>query len=152
MYVLEALIADEALIWKALPLYGAVVRLSQGKAMIPFSKWMREFYDIPRFPFTEGEPQLIPESIVSIAAPIAKAGRVAYIEANFFGGDGTQACVVWDSGGEILRLFKEPKAINAALRLLGVEVRDAHDEFDALDLGRHRDTERWKAIWTSTPP
>jgi hypothetical protein len=142
-YTLQALIADEVAIRKTAPPDAIVVPLPQGKAMIPFSDELREAYDISFLPLTdEGAPE-VPGGIAAIAEAIAKAGRVAYVEAEFFGGDGTQACVTWDATPRASQPLVDAGAINAALRFLGVNVGDHHDEFDALGLGRHRTTEEW---------
>ena len=147
-YTLQALIADEAVIRTAVPTDAVVVRLPQGKAMIPLSNRMREDHDIPFLPLTDEATAAVavPESIAIIAESVAKAGKVAYVEAEFFGGDGTQACVTWGGTGQGSKPVVNVGAINTALRFLGVQVGDHHDEFDALGLGRHRGTEDWEHL------
>jgi hypothetical protein len=79
-------------------------------------------------------------------------GPVAYVEAEYFGGTGEQSAVVWDAGQVVLsHLHLAEKAlipavgtpISQALRWLGVAKGVHQDEFDAVGLGRHRDTEDW---------
>ena|SRR5436190_8542052 len=83
---------------------------------------------------------------------------LAYVETDYFGGDGWQAAIAW-AGGEVVfgpvrttDLWEGGKyvptplldgAVNRAVRLLGVERGTARDEFDALGLGRHRSNEGW---------
>lgn len=74
---------------------------------------------------------------------ISASGAVAYIEAEFFGGVGNQNATVWSSGEAILPPIQDPKAINMALRLLGVSKGSFHDEFEAMGLPRHRGTDDW---------
>lgn len=76
-------------------------------------------------------------------------GPIAWLEATYFGAMGTQAAAVW-GGGVIVqpgRRFPEeglaeppwgdPRGpINEALGQLGVDVGDARDAFDALELWR----------------
>ncbi|GLY53433.1 hypothetical protein [Lentzea sp. NBRC 102530] len=78
-------------------------------------------------------------------------GPVALVDAEYFGGVGTQRAEVWDQGhlvlGPLVRGHGDPppdvSPISLALRRLGA-VRGEHlDEFDAVGLGRHRDTSRW---------
>jgi hypothetical protein len=142
-YTLQALIADEAVISAAVPTGAVLVRLPQGKAMIPLCNKMREAHDIPFLPLTDEGTAEVPDGITAIAEAIVKSGRVVYVEAEFFGGDGIQACVTWDSSLQASRPLVDGGAINTALRFLGVEVGGHHDEFDALGLGRHRGTEAW---------
>jgi hypothetical protein len=142
-YTLQALIADETVISMAVPTGAVLVRLPQGKAMIPLCDEMRDAHGIPFLPLTDEGMAEVPDGITAITDAIAKSGRVVYVEAEFFGGDGTQACVTWDSALRASQPLVDANAINSALRFLGVKVGDHHDEFEALGLGRHRDTEDW---------
>jgi hypothetical protein len=76
-----------------------------------------------------------------------------------FGGTGTQAMVAWRDGevwaGPATTEFSWPPpdpassphwAFNQALRKLGVDRGEALDEFEALNLGKHRHTENWPAM------
>lgn len=79
----------------------------------------------------------------------AGAGRLAYIETNYFGGTGSQAAAVFAAGAITVRasipVGREPIGrdgpINTALRALGVEASAGEDEFDTVGLGRFRDLE-----------
>jgi hypothetical protein len=68
---------------------------------------------------------------------------VAYIEAEFFGGTGGQSAVAWSGGSRVLGPLHAQEAINETLRFLGVRADGARDEFDAVGLGRYRDTADW---------
>jgi hypothetical protein len=69
---------------------------------------------------------------------------VAYVETEYFGGEGTQAATVWDRGATIFGPAEaEAGPINQALRRLGVERTAGEDEFDKVGLGRHRRNEDW---------
>ncbi|AGM08477.1 hypothetical protein [Amycolatopsis keratiniphila] len=79
-------------------------------------------------------------------------GAVAYVEAEYFGGAGTQSAQVWERGETVLGPLHvdedEPdpadgSPISQALRRLGVLKGDHFDEFDAVGLGRHRYTDDW---------
>ncbi|MEU5696868.1 hypothetical protein [Actinosynnema sp. NPDC020468] len=90
-------------------------------------------------------------------AACSATGPVAHLEADYFGGVGTQSARVW-RGGELvlgpLRLEEddprppEGTPLSRALRHLGVARAHHHDEFAAVALGRHRRTEDWVV----TPP
>jgi hypothetical protein len=77
-------------------------------------------------------------------------GTVAYVEAEFFGGIGTQRAEIWTDGtltfgplemaeGETV----EVTPISQVLAKLGVKRTGYPDEFDVVRLDRHRDTEGW---------
>jgi hypothetical protein len=88
-----------------------------------------------------------------IAQAVAGTARVIYIEAEFFGGTGSQAAVGWQGGvvrfgprrtqtptedreGYTVVLDPYKMAINVALRWLGVTRSERPDEFDTVGIGR----------------
>ena len=84
------------------------------------------------------------EKIEAAGRELSRHGIVAYVEADYFGGTGDQSCVVWEKGQELLRETRSAKAINHSLKLLGVVCSaEAVDEFDTVQLGRHRSAESW---------
>ena len=96
--------------------------------------------------------------IEALARRVSHTGPIAYLEAEMFGGVGTQATIVWLNGevwlGPATTQFGWPPpdratsphwAFNQALRQLGVTRGAAFDEFDAVGLGRHRHTGDWLA-------
>ncbi len=79
-------------------------------------------------------------------------GPVAYVEADYHGGGGTQTAVVWQSGrlmtGPLLlgrreEYDDETAPIMVALRALGVAATAGRDEFAVAGLGRHARTVDW---------
>lgn len=84
------------------------------------------------------------DTISSYCREISKFGLVAYIEAEYFGGTGSQNAMVWDSGQVIFEETLSESAINRSLEILGVHKVQGKDEFDTVGLGRHRDTEDWE--------
>jgi hypothetical protein len=94
---------------------------------------------------------------LALAEVLAKASAipVAFVDAEYFGGRGTQAAVVWEGGRPILEasvpddmgpLPPEGGPIDKALRLLGAVAKNGEDEFDSVGLNRFRRTEDWLAI------
>lgn len=84
------------------------------------------------------------DTISSYCREISKFGLVAYIEAEYFGGTGSQNAMVWDSSQVIFEETLSQSAINRSLEILGVCKLQGKDEFDTVGLGRHRDTEDWE--------
>lgn len=80
-------------------------------------------------------------------------GAVAYVEADYTGGVGTQAAQVWDAGSVALGPLRlavgdpippEGSPISRALRQLGVDRGEHADEFEAVGLNRpHPNTANW---------
>ncbi|MFJ4093758.1 hypothetical protein ACIPYS_19460 [Kitasatospora sp. NPDC089913] len=96
-----------------------------------------------------------PDGLERRLAAWSKAAPIACVEADYFGGTGTQRAAVWADGrldvgpvtsGEFEPFPPEGSPISQALRRLGARVGegdDARDEFDAVGLGAHRATASW---------
>ncbi|MFJ8112045.1 hypothetical protein [Streptomyces sp. NPDC096132] len=98
----------------------------------------------------------------------SRGGPIAYVEADFHGGDGYQTSAVWRTGAKVWGPahtwdFTGPREdwpINAALALLDVvpsssEEADYHDLFLEVGLGREQDMDGWQlagrtARWAAT--
>jgi hypothetical protein len=109
---------------------------------MPIGEGIRDRLGIPFLEFWHTD-----EALCRVTDLVALFGnkKLAYVEAEFFGGEGGQASAVWEEGKPVLGPLREDSAINQALKSLGVTKGTAHDEFDAPGLGSRRDTEGWKA-------
>lgn len=143
-----------------------VVELPQGYGLVPITPGVFDHLG-----GSTAEPFgdtfcLLSSGIEAVARRASYTGPIAYLEAEMFGGTGTQAMVAWRDG----EIWLEPAttefewpppdpasnsqwAFNQALRELGVDRGAAFDEFDALNLGKHRHTEGWQlyAAGVSSP-
>jgi hypothetical protein len=94
----------------------------------------------------QGGPfQFLSPELVDIVSSASLGGRIAYIETEYWAGDGGQGAVVFcDAKLEYGPAWGRLGPINEALRLLGVRARArAIDEFATVGLGDHRTTEDW---------
>jgi len=117
-----------------------LVPLTQGMALIPLTDELHD--EIGSGGEVEPFEKLSP-GVEQWAQRISFAARIAYIEAEFFGGDGGQSAVVWSGSSRVIQPIHSQDAINQALCFLGVRIDNAHDEFDAIGLGQHRNTHDW---------
>ena len=153
MYCLRAVIASEPVLLKLVQsIEGArVVPLDQHLSLLPMTDALLEALTVAGAPGLDGFLDA-PAGFGSVLAACSANGPAAYVEAEFFGGMGTQSAQVWDGGqvvlgpvvveeGELTPAAGSP--ISQALRQLGVAKGDHFDEFDAVRLGRHRDTQDW---------
>jgi hypothetical protein len=154
-YVLQCVIAPaEALQPCRAFADGVVADLGRGLGLMPmthalFDEVRRDGEADPRF----APAQLFPPGFEVLLAAWSVAGPVAYAEAEYFGGIGSQFAAVWRGGtlvlGPLVLTEDEPvpapgwTPISQALRHLGVPADGHYDEFDAIGLGRHRYTEDW---------
>ena len=84
-----------------------------------------------------------PPALLKLCEDLSKRETIAYVEAEIFGGAGTQAYIIFSKGKQIGLPVVSDDAINQALRLLGVSKAGAVDEFEAVGLGRYRSTDEW---------
>jgi len=82
-------------------------------------------------------------AVVDRAVAASEEGPLAYVEAGYFGGQGSEMAAAWDQGDMVMEPTESNNPINQALRLLGVKAVPPDDEFDTIGLGRHRRTARW---------
>jgi hypothetical protein len=143
MYTIQGVIADRKVIKHEQTSGAKIVGLPQDMVLIPFAGTWSESKNIPILPLTDGKVFELPAAISDICSLLSKNGKLAYVEAEFFGGDGTQACSLWEKGMMVGNPRQDRHAINTALQFLGVERGTNLDEFEALNLGRFRETQAW---------
>jgi hypothetical protein len=153
MYRLHALIATEHLLRD---LAGAgegahIVPLGQHLSLLAMTDALFDAFTVAGAPQLDGFWKA-PAGLGRALAACSRNGPVAYVEAEYFGGAGEQSAKVWEGGKVVLGLLRLaerapiPAAgtpISQALRRLGIAKGDYQDEFDAVGLGRHRDTGHW---------
>jgi hypothetical protein len=163
-YVLQAFIAEEPVLRRAAEgLANAhIVPLRRGFALIPLTDALDEEI-IARLSDSEVQGSVgdswIYASAVRWAVASSSHGPIAYVEADFFGGTGSQEAVVARDGaitfgpkhsdnfaGSVKASPLRKWAINGALSHLGVRAVLFSDEFNAVGLGRCRETEDWLAV------
>lgn len=151
-YVLNAVVAEAAL----LRAHAAdhpdmyVLDLAQGLGLMPMGDELHDRVSKP-----DGDRMafwLLPGGFGDVLAAWSHAGPVAYVEADYFGGTGEQRAAVWEAGRLVLGPLHngvdeafpaEGSPISQALRRLGARRGEHGDEFDAVGLIRHRDTDDW---------
>ena len=142
-YTLQAIVGNADVL---VPVVGnlPVVVLPQGKVLIPLTTDVRsQSGEIAFLPFTDEGDVVVPEALTALCEKLSAHGRIVYLEAEFFGGAGTQAMLVAEHGKVIEGPLVDVNAINVALRSIGVTAATALDEFAALRLDSHRDTDQW---------
>jgi hypothetical protein len=85
------------------------------------------------------------EALKTTLVDLSSGGPVAYVETEYFGGQGTQGATIYDRGQCVFGpITNDARPISDALRLLGVTVEPGqHDEFEAAGFCRHRSNEDW---------
>ncbi|MBD0688547.1 hypothetical protein [Streptomyces sp. CBMA123] len=135
-----------------------VVPLAQGLALIPVTSAVLAALQgdaaVPK-PGSGAGFGWHPDGFELRLAAWSKAGPIACVEAEYFGGSGTQRAAVWSDGRVVLGPLTsggfepvpaEGTPISRALRRLGGHVEPGRvDEFDSVGLGARRRTADWAA-------
>jgi len=136
-----------------------VVEVAQGMALMPMTGVLHDRLTVPGHGDELGF--ILPIGFENTLAGWSADGPIAYVEADFFGGIGSQSAAVWHH--RVLALGPlhhptgeqhtgEPSPISQALRHLGVTRGRQADEFAAAGLDRHRDHDGWLAEIGVQPP
>ena len=144
-YVISGVIARRETLATAVGL--PVVELRAGMALAPLARSFWEERGVASLPLIDAMERGadVGEEFWRVAEMFARLSLlspVAYVEAEFWAGEGTQASVVWREGVATDEPRYAPNAISLALEEIGVLALGS-DEFDVLDLGRHRSVEAW---------
>jgi hypothetical protein len=130
-----------------------VCPLAQGFSLLPITEAFAEELAVSQ-PEVKGSltkplPSLS-DGLQALAFSISHETPVAYISTCYFGGQGKQDAVVWSKGS--VRFSPVTKGydqvwpnspISQALRMIGVVAKEGEDEFDTVELGKHRKTHQW---------
>lgn len=155
-HIIQGMIGSQRALLPVQQRYGRsrVIELSYGVCFLPVTE---EFFDaIPDdgrstekieangFGFLWLCPKLI-----ALLKDASGSESIAYIETEYFGGEGGQGALVAKDGQIVFGPSGDDQSINTALRMIGVKHGDACDEFDTIELGRYRSNEDWLENWTT---
>ena len=120
------------------------VELNGGLMMLLLISDLRTRLGIPDLPLADQPDQPgVPEPLAALCRKLSQRGLVAYLEPEFWCGQGMQAHALFRAGAGLGFPVVAEHAINQALRQFGVRPGVHRDEFDAVGLGRHRETDQW---------
>ena len=143
-YTLQAIIIPVSLREHAVKRGLSCVRLAGSDlCLIPLAADQIETLDIPFLPLTDGGKATIGPDLDTLCRAMSINVKFAYVEAEFFGGAGTQGFALYENGAPASAPTVHAEAINQALRWLGVRHESNKDEFDTIGLGTHRSTSGW---------
>src|SRR4051812_21227113 len=112
----------QAIVGKAETLIPAIgdlpyVNLPQDTVLVPLTSDVRSASGpIPWLPFTDDGLDVAPESLIALCKMLSARGPIAYLEAEFHGGEGVQAMLVATAGNVVVGPIVSADAINVALR------------------------------------
>ena len=158
-FVLEAVVGREPALRSLAAGHprAVVVPLAFDLALIPITREvaasLAETY-AGGLPSRQPDLDRLPDGVKAELARRSADGPIGYLEAEFFGGTGTQWAALWSGDSMVVGPLRvdedehfpaEGSPISQVLAALGVVRGDHNDEFDAADLLRHRHTDDWTA-------
>jgi hypothetical protein len=153
MYCLQAVVATHRVLSDlvAATVNAQIVPLGQQLSLLPVTDALLKAVTIASAAQPSGFWKM-PAGLDHALAACSANGPVAYLEADYFGGTGSQNAQVWEHGQIVLGPLHlaedqpfpaDGSPISQALRRIGVDKGHHHDEFDAVGLSRHRETDDW---------
>jgi hypothetical protein len=120
-----------------------IVDLAQGLSLIPFTEEL--FDQINNFETGRNIQtfEYLTTTVEDNILKIVSSKLIAYVEAEYFGGEGGQVGIIWTGGRRMAQFKYGQDVINAVLKHFGVIAEKDKDEFDTLGFRRHRDTADW---------
>jgi hypothetical protein len=144
-YVLQAFIVNKSSQNKLTDFYrnAVAVEIGQELSLIPFTTEL--FDEVNRHVESKqiGRFDCLRENIEVELLKRTQNIKIAYIEADYFGGRGEQIAIIWEENKRIYLSDPGDNEINKVLKSFGVIADKGSDEFDTLSLGRYKKTERW---------
>lgn len=119
------------------------VNIGQGLFLIPLTERLYDQINNFAEPILLNNFEYLSESIERNVLDTLGNAKFAYVEAEYFGGEGGQNAIIWNNGRrEQILPFGQDK-INQVLRYFGVAAKDGKDEFNTLGFHFHRNTKDW---------
>lgn len=147
-YTLRAWLSTETLLQQVATRWNKarVVLLKQGMAIIPVSHALYDEHHLHQQvekPYVEFD--YLTTEMIEHAVEISAIAPIAYIEAEYFGGIGTQAAILWEARQLKLGPLHSEQIgpIDTILKYFGVVRENEFDEFYAVGLQKHRHTDEW---------
>ncbi len=144
-YTLKAYIGKEENLNPILKKYSESqkVNLNGGIYMIPMTDEL--FDEINEMKSSSGIAtfEFLTENIEQKTIETIGNRELAYVESEFFGGQGGHIGIIWRNGKRDFLTESDKISMNKILKLLGVKRSLLKDEFDTVGLAENRHTEDW---------
>src|SRR5689334_13623168 len=119
-YILRAFIGKNNALDGIVRSYPTAKKVSfyQDLSMIPMTDMLFDEINKLSISHDMGSFMLFTEKVENEILNIIEMGQVAYIEAEYFGGIGSQSSIIWENKKRTNLFDKDPGAINLALKKL----------------------------------
>ncbi len=144
-YTLKAYLGKEENLIPILKKYSQSqkVHLNNGIFMIPMTDEL--FDEINEMKHSSGIStfEFLTENIEQKTIQVIENRELAYVESEFFGGQGGHIGIIWKNGKRDFLTESDKNSMNRILKRLGVNRTLLKDEFENVGLDKNRHTEDW---------
>lgn len=117
--------------------------IGQGLCLIPMTEDLFDQINIFAVSNPVDKFEYLTDNIEAKILQLFAGKKVAYVEAEYHGGDGGQIAIIWKDDKRYKFLEFGQDKINEVLKDFGVIAEKGEDEFSTLGLGLHRHTRDW---------
>ncbi|TGM03124.1 MULTISPECIES: hypothetical protein [Leptospira] len=145
-YFLEAIISKSEQLDKLTFLFKnktAIVPLIDGYKLIPLTEDALELLNDDEEVFLIKEYSNLSVKLYSILIKFSQIDKIGYIEAEYFGGVGSQNAILFENGKVIFESVRQQDSINLLLKKIGVKKKFFKDRFEYIGLNKCRNTSDW---------
>jgi len=119
------------------------VNLNGGISMIPMTNELYDEINEMKSSSRISTFEFLTENIEIKTIQIIENREIAYVESEFFGGQGGHIGIIWRNGKRDLLIEWHKSSMNKILKRLGVNRTLLKDEFEKVGLDKNRHTEDW---------
>ena len=119
------------------------IEIGQGLTLVPMTKELFDEINESVVSNSVNKSEYLTDNIEIKVLKLMADKRFAYVEAEYFGGEGGQIAITWNNQKRENLLEYGQECINSVLKDFGVKNKIGIDEFETLELGRHRNTIDW---------
>ena len=119
------------------------IEIGQGLSLIPMTEEL--FDQINNFVVSNSVDKFeyLTDNIETKILHLIDDKKFAYVEAEYFGGEGGQMAIIWENNKREKFLEFGQDKINEVLKDFGAIAEKGHDEFLTLGFGLRRNTREW---------
>jgi hypothetical protein len=119
------------------------VDIGQGLSLIPMTEELFDQINDLSSSASVDKFEYLTEKVEQKVLNVIGDKKFAYVEAEYFGGEGAQLAIIWNNNGREQILPFGQDRINQVLKDFGVNANKGQDEFLTLGFGLRRHTREW---------
>ncbi len=145
-YYLDAIISNSKHLNKISLLFKnkiKIVPLLDGYSLIPLTEDTLKLINDDDEVFLINGYSNLSVKLYSILMQFSQIDKIGYIEAEYFGGEGSQSAILIENGKAVFESIRQQDSINILLKQMGVKKKFLKDRFEYIGLNKCKNTSDW---------